>query len=111
MNTQNSKSPLAEDQEEVAHLDDRVVGKAFGLSAMVFVVIAVGVIGGIIYAKRTKPKAAPQVTQLAAPTAAAAKPVEIPSAKFTDITATAGINFRHFNSASPEKLLPETMGA
>ena len=98
-------------EEEIAHLDDRVVGKAFRWSAVALVVLAAAVVGGIIYANRTKPKAAPQVTQITAPTAAAPKAVEIPKVKFTDITASAGINFTHFNSASPEKLLPETMGA
>ncbi len=104
------KSPFTE-PDETAHLDDRVVGKAFRWSVIALVVIVAAVVGGILYAKRTKPKAAPQVTQITAPTAAVAKAVEIPKVKFTDITVSAGINFTHFNSASPEKLLPETMGA
>jgi len=104
------KSPFTE-PDETAHLDDRVVGKAFRWSVIALVVIVAAVVGGIIYAKRTKPKAAPQITQITAPTAAVTKAVEIPKVKFTDITVSAGINFTHFNSASPEKLLPETMGA
>ncbi len=98
-------------EEETTHLDDKVVGRAFSWSAVVLVVLAVAMLGGILYARRTKPKATPQVTQLSAPTAAASQAAEIPTVKFTDITATAGINFTHFNGASPEKLLPETMGA
>src|SRR5438477_10318344 len=35
---------------------------------------------------------------------------EIPLAKFTDITAEAGITFSHVNGAYGDKLLPETMG-
>src|SRR5229473_6449099 len=35
---------------------------------------------------------------------------EVPVAKFTDITAAAGISFVHSNGAYGEKLLPETMG-
>jgi hypothetical protein len=35
----------------------------------------------------------------------------IPSVRFTDITAKAGIHFRHTNGAFGKKLLPETMGA
>jgi hypothetical protein len=97
-------------EEEVAHLDDRVVGKAFRWSAVALVVLAAAVTGGILFAKRTKPKAAPQLTQITAPTAAVTKAAEIPKVKFTDITAAAGITFTHFNAASPEKLLPETMG-
>ena len=32
------------------------------------------------------------------------------TATFTDVTAAAGITFRHENGAAGEKLLPETMG-
>ena len=98
-------------EEEIAHLDDRLVGKAFRWSALAFALLAVAVLGGFLYAKRTKPKTASQVTKLSAPTAAIAQPLEIPTMTFTDITAAAGITFTHFNSASAEKLLPETMGA
>ena len=35
---------------------------------------------------------------------------QVPQAKFTDITAEAGIKFTHVNGATGEKLLPETMG-
>ena len=64
-----------------------------------------------IYARRDRPKAAAKVTQLTAPAVATSKGAEIPPVKFTDITAAAGLSFAHYNSASPEKLLPETMGA
>src|ERR1051325_8960539 len=35
---------------------------------------------------------------------------EIPNARFTDITSSAGIRFTHSNGAYGEKLLPETTG-
>src|SRR5437868_6243969 len=35
---------------------------------------------------------------------------EIPSARFSEITTEAGIQFRHYNGAYGDKLLPETMG-
>jgi hypothetical protein len=104
-------NPHRPEEEEVAALDDRVVGKAFRWSALAFVVLAAVVAGVMIYAKRKAPKPVPQVTQLSAPTAAAPKAVEAPSVKFSDATAASGITFTHFNSVSPEKLLPETMGA
>src|SRR6267154_6520254 len=48
---------------------------------------------------------------LSLPSQAIADPAtEIPSAKFTDVTASAGIHFIHNNGAYGEKLLPETMG-
>jgi enediyne biosynthesis protein E4 len=39
------------------------------------------------------------------------KVVPVPVAKFTDVTASAGITFTHFNGADGNKLLPETMGS
>jgi enediyne biosynthesis protein E4 len=111
MSLKETKRNRPQEEEEVAHLDDQVVGKAFIWSAVALIVIAGTVTAGIVYAKRTKPKAAPKVTQLTAPAAATARSGEVPTVKFTDVTAAAGIRFTHFNSASAEKLLPETMGA
>jgi hypothetical protein len=104
------KKNVAEPEEEVAHLDDRVVNKAFVGSAVAFVVIVAAVIAGVLFARRDKPKPAPKVTQLSAPAPAAAQSVTIPTVQFTDITAEAGIRFTHNNGAYGEKLLPETMG-
>lgn len=107
----NNQDPNIQPEEESAHLDDRVVGKAFRWSVVALLVIALLAAGAIIYSKRARPKAAPQMTKLTAPASAQAQAAEIPVVKFTDVTAAAGISFSHFNSASPEKLLPETMGA
>jgi len=35
---------------------------------------------------------------------------EVPAIRFTDVTEKSGIRFKHFNGATPQKLLPETMG-
>jgi len=40
-----------------------------------------------------------------------APPVVSPAVSFTDVTATAGINFIHVNGAYGEKLMPETIGS
>jgi enediyne biosynthesis protein E4 len=37
--------------------------------------------------------------------------IPVPVVRFTDITKSAGIHFRHVNGASGKKLLPETMGS
>ena len=37
-------------------------------------------------------------------------PIPVPKVTFTDITATSGIDFTHYNGAAGKKLLPETMG-
>ena len=107
----NDKKPTSpEDPDEVAHLDDAVIGRAFRWSAVAFVVIALGVAGTIIFLKR-KPATAPvQQTKLTAPVVSESAPAEIPAARFTDITAAAGITFVHNNGAYGDKLLPETMG-
>ena len=47
----------------------------------------------------------------AIPPARERQAVRVPSVRFTDVTAAAGISFRHFNGATGKKLLPETMGA
>jgi enediyne biosynthesis protein E4 len=39
------------------------------------------------------------------------QPFPLPRVRFTDVTAAAGIHFRHFNGATGQKLLPETMGS
>src|SRR5437899_2655344 len=39
------------------------------------------------------------------------RPVQVPSVRFTDITAQSGIHFRHTNGSFGKKLLPETMGS
>ncbi|HMJ89425.1 MAG TPA: VCBS repeat-containing protein, partial [Candidatus Acidoferrum sp.] len=111
MNVEDPKKFRNEQDEDVAHLDDRVVGRAFARSAVAFVVIVGAVIAGVLYAKRDKPKAQPQVTQLSAPASALAQVVQPPTVKFTDITASSGIQFVHNNGAHGEKLLPETMGS
>lgn len=55
------------------------------------------------------PQTALNATQMAvAPTAADLR--EVPDARFTDVTAAAGIEFVHVNGAYGDKLLPETMG-
>jgi hypothetical protein len=36
---------------------------------------------------------------------------EAPPARFVDVTEAAGIDFTHFNDATPERRLPETMGS
>jgi enediyne biosynthesis protein E4 len=80
-------------------------------SGIAFVFIIGVAIAAILIAKRNKPKQAAKMTQLTAPAASPTKAVELPSVKFTDVTKEAGIDFVHFNAASPEKLLPETMGS
>jgi len=102
--------PSSDEQEELVHTDDAVIGRASRRSALVFIVlVALGL--GAFFALRKKPEKGPtKVTQISAPVAAATATAEIPTAKFTDITTEAGIKFTHYNGAEGDKLLPETMG-
>jgi len=109
-NPNDKQTPPPEDTEEVAHLDDAVIGRAFRGSAIAFVIIALIVVGGIFVLKRKPAPAPAQQTKLTAPAASQAAPAAIPTARFTDITTAAGITFVHHNGAYGDKLLPETMG-
>src|SRR5712692_1427884 len=72
--------------------------------------LMVAVIGAILrWINRQPPQLSPDAT-LTSPVDVARAQAEIPAAKFTDITAAAGISFLHNNGAYGEKLLPETMG-
>src|SRR5216110_413892 len=106
---QNSTQP-PEEQGELAHADDTVIGKAVRWSLLGFAAIAV-IAGGILIVLKRKPAPLPpKITQLNAPTVPKIPNAEIPVARFTDITREAGIAFVHNNGAYGEKLLPETMG-
>lgn len=110
MSTAPSRPPV-EDQEELVHSDDTIIGRALRRSVLALVVLAV--IAGVAFlVLRPTPKPREQkVTPIAAPISAQRPAAEIPSVKFTDVTRAAGIDFVHFNGAQGEKLLPETMGS
>ncbi len=97
-------------EEEVVHLDEAVIGKAFRWSSIAF--MAIVVVGGLAYLVATrKPAAAtPKLTRLVAPAVPERPVAEIPTAKFVDVTSESGITFVRHNGAYGEKLLPETMG-
>ena len=101
-----------EDSEELVQNDDRAI--TAGLKWSLVAVLGLGLVGGsafLILGRR--PAAGPaKITQLSAPAATTnAAAVSIPKAPFADVTASAGIAFRHATGAEGEKLLPETMGS
>jgi hypothetical protein len=97
------------DEEEVP-ADDAIIGRAFRWSLGVIALL--GAAGaGVWYFTRPAPKSEPvrAITthtpeKLAPPTAG------VPAVRFTDVTAAAGIQWRHFTGARGDKLLPESMG-
>ncbi len=99
-----------EEEEELAHADDVIIGKAVRWSLVVLMIGAV-LFGIAVLILKRKPAPAPaQITKLAAPVVPERPQAEIPTVKFMDITKEAGINFVHQNGAYGDKLLPETMG-
>ena len=108
---ENKTALLEQPEEEVAHLDDRVIGKAFRGSLIALIVIVAGA-GAAIWYNHRKPAARPaKVTQLSAPASPLRPQAEVPVARFADVTTEAGITFTHYNGAYGDKLLPETMGS
>jgi len=89
---------------------DAVIGRAFRQSVLVWLGLAV-LAGGIFWlVQRPRGPAPARTTPLDAPMPAASGATEIPTARFTDITAESGIRFVQANGAYGDKLLPETMG-
>lgn len=96
--------------EEWVQADDAVIARAWRRSALILALV-VAVVAIVVVVVNRKPAPPPDhVTPLSAPVAPERLGAEAPKARFTDITAQAGINFVHRNGAAGEKLLPETMG-
>lgn len=113
MSNAPSKPPVTnppEPEEEVAHLDDAVIGRAFRWSILAAIALVIG-IAAVVWILKRKPAAGPaKVTSLTAPVAPQRTAAEIPLAPFTDVTKEAGITYVHNSGAYGDKLLPETMG-
>lgn len=99
------------DGEELVHHDDTVIGRGLRISGLLVLLIALLAGAGLWLAQRKPPVPPPKVTPLAAPAAAPQAPLAIPTARFTDVSRSSGLTFRHHNGATGEKLLPETMGS
>ena len=94
-----------------AQPDDAVIGRALRRSLLVILgVVLVAILVGVIVLLTLGTGPSVQVTPLSAPVAPAVAPADVPTVRFTGITAAAGIDFVHRNGAAGEKLLPETMG-
>ena len=107
---QKDPPPTPHEGEELAHTDDRIIGKAVRGSLAALIIIAVLFGAAVLLLKRKPATPAPQITQLNAPVSPERPQAEVPIAKFTDITRESGVTFTHVNGAYGEKLLPETMG-
>jgi enediyne biosynthesis protein E4 len=108
---ENKSTAVQEPEEEVAHLDDAVIGRALRWSIVAVLALAI-VGGGMIWSVKRKPPAGPaKVTSLSAPVAPQRAAAQMPEVRFIDITKESGITFVHNSGAYGDKLLPETMGS
>jgi hypothetical protein len=107
----DSATAVEEPGEEAAHLDDKVIGRAFRGSVIAFLLLGTAAGVAIWYANRKPAQQAARMTPITAPSSPAQPKAEIPPVPFKDITAEAGIRFVHYNGAYGDKLLPETMGS
>jgi hypothetical protein len=108
--TTPDQRPSPSEPDELAPLDDAVIGRAFRWSFIAFITLLVAGAGLYLALRPRARTAETRLTQLSAPTVPQKPVAEVPAAKFTDITTAAGITFVHQNGAYGVKLLPETMG-
>ena len=101
---------LPPESDEPLVSDDAAIGRGLKWSAVLLLVLVIagGATWFLLHSRQSGPTT--RVTQLAAPQVAVRPVAAAPTAKFTDVTTSAGITFRHANGATGEKLLPETMG-
>lgn len=100
----------AESDDEDGIQNDAIIGRALlgslGLAAIVGAVILAAFGIASLNRKPEKEKS----TTLSLPTPRDTTSVVKPQIPLVDITASAGIDWKHFNAMDSEKLLPETMG-
>lgn len=97
-------------QPEFVPEDDAIIGKA--LKGSFVALLGLGAIGAGVWflnQEEEEPeevieKSVGEIVDLVTDEAV------LPAVRFTDVTASAGIDFVHFSGATGEKLLPETMG-
>ena len=107
-----SDAPKGVDPEdEQLDGDDEIIAVAFRRSLLA--IVAVAIIGALIYFVTAPGSGPPQGDGLEAPApqvVEASAEVTVPEIPFTDVTAAVGVDFVHRNGATGEKWLPETMG-
>ncbi len=100
---------LPPDPSDTPPSDDAVIGRAFQRSLIVIAAVVVVAAVALVWWSGRHEKPGEQKTELGTPEMPPV-PVDVPVARFKDITTEAGIKFIHLNGAHGEKLLPETMG-
>ena len=104
------RPPQPQNRPTPARPGDAVIGRAFVRSLAVILLIVLGGGGYGLWRLVSTSGRPTQITPLSPPAPLVVSTAEVPEARFTDITATAGLKFVHRNGAYGDKLLPETMG-
>jgi hypothetical protein len=108
-NKRPSKPDLPENEEGAA--DDAVITRALVGSLIALAVLAAIITMVVVVLNRPEKEVQTAQSELVKPTLRELPALEPPVAPFRDVTASAGVAFRHVSGARGEKLLPETMGA
>ena len=90
--------------------DEAWVARWFRWSVVAVVLLIVGGVTIAVWYDRSGTAEVTSVTERVAPAPRVMTAAEVPTVGFKDVTAEAGITFHHFNGATGDKLLPETMG-
>jgi enediyne biosynthesis protein E4 len=96
---------------DLADKDDSIISRALGWSLLGISILTLMVCATVYWVNRPLPVPSVSPTEFMRPRPRDTVPLEIPAAKFTDVTTDARIDFVHDNGADGEKLLPETMGS
>lgn len=99
-------------ESEVTEQNDVIITQMFWRSLTIFAIVTViCVIGGGLWVYSSQKRVAPFVNVPTKAPEVRQTSALIPSLPFANTTAAAGITFKHFNGATGQKLLPETMGS
>lgn len=91
--------------------DDRIIGRAIGISMSIVGGLAVlGLVTWLVVNREQPVDIVQEVPRTQAQSLTAATDVALPALAFTDVTRSSGVDFVHVSGAYGERLLPETMG-
>jgi enediyne biosynthesis protein E4 len=96
---------------EEAEQGDAVIGQAFMGSLIVFIVVGILGLIAFLWLGKAETVELDKPDSVSLPTGREMPTVEVPAVRWTDITLSSKLNFKHFSGAMGEKLLPETMGS
>ena len=99
-----------ESDEESLEQDDAIIGRAFRASMLVLA-LAAALVAAVFLLTREGASDTPQRAIETAAPETVVPAATLPEVMFTEITAEAGVDFVHFNGATGDKLLPESMGS